>query len=84
MGTVGVQLPSGAITVKFEDSEVYCDHHMTGAVFQKVQMEKKKDAVQTVIGTLSQLLTCLILKISSVFSDTCELKVDSFADTSVQ
>lgn len=33
MGTVGVQFPSGAIVVKFEDPEVYCDHHMTGAVF---------------------------------------------------
>lgn len=42
MGTVGVQLPSGSTVVKFEDPEVYCDYHMTGAVFSKVKIEKEK------------------------------------------
>lgn len=32
MGTAGVQLPSGTVAVKFEDPEVCCDLHVTGAV----------------------------------------------------
>jgi len=32
MGTVGVQLRSGTVAVKFEDPKVCCDLHVTGAV----------------------------------------------------
>lgn len=49
MGTIGVTFRS--IVVKFEDPEVYCDHHRSGVL--KGPNRKRKDAVQTIIGTLS-------------------------------